>query len=95
MRTTLLALTASLCLALPTFAQDSAPQTPVPVETVEAPVLTGLAAVLAENADQIAKPSRQTIGPVIAAIGAAGPGRDPIRHPTGHRTAMAEARPLI
>ena len=74
MRTTLLALTASLCLALPTFAQDSAPQTSAPVETVEAPALTGLAAVLAENADKIAKPSRQTIGPVIAAIGAAGAG---------------------
>jgi urea transport system permease protein len=72
MRTTLLALMAGLCLALPGFAQDSAPQ-PATTEVTQ-PALTGLAAVLAAHADQIAKPSRQTIGPVITAIGAAGPG---------------------
>jgi urea transport system permease protein len=72
MRTTFLALMASLCLALPGFAQDTAPQ-PQTTELSQ-PALTGLAAVLAAHADQIAKPSRQTIGPVIAAIGAAGPG---------------------
>jgi urea transport system permease protein len=72
MRTTFLALMASLCLALPGFAQDTAPQ---PQTTdLSQPALTGLAAVLAAHADQIAKPSRQTIGPVIAAIGAEGQG---------------------
>ncbi|MGD9918041.1 MAG: urea ABC transporter permease subunit UrtB [Paenirhodobacter sp.] len=81
MRKFLLALSASLCIALPGLAQESAPPTP-PDSTVTtpeavppaAPVLTGLAKVIAENAAAIAKPSRQTIGPVIAAIDAAGEG---------------------
>jgi len=72
MRSLLLALAASLCLALPSHAQESAP-VPQPAE-ITAPVLTGLAKVIAENAEAIAKPSRQTIGPVITALGAAGPG---------------------
>ncbi|SOB90259.1 amino acid/amide ABC transporter membrane protein 1 (HAAT family) [Rhodobacter sp. JA431] len=70
MRRLLLALAASFALAMPVHAQEAPPQSPV---TAEAP-LTGLAAVIAENAKSIAKPSRKTIGPIIAAIGAAGPG---------------------
>lgn len=73
MRKLLLALSASLCLALPGLAQESA--APVPSETtIAAPALTGLAAVIAGNAEAIARPSRQTIGPVVAAIVAAGEG---------------------
>ena len=66
MRSLLLVLATSLALALPAAAQDAAP--PVPVATVQ----TGLAAVIAQNAAAIAKPSRQTIAPVIAALGQAG-----------------------
>ena len=73
MRKFLLALSASLCLALPALAQESA--APAPSETtIAAPALTGLAAVIAGNAEAIARPSRQTIGPVVAAIVAAGEG---------------------
>lgn len=68
MRSLLLAFATSLALALPVAAQDAAP--PVPVATVQ----TGLAAVIAQNAGAIAKPSRQTIAPVIAALGQAGEG---------------------
>ncbi len=77
MRMTFLALMASVCLALPpaaATAQEPAPlgeaftQTPPPVVEMDP-----LAKVLAENAEALQKPSRQTIGPVIAAIGAAGP----------------------
>lgn len=67
MRSFLLALTAGICLALPVLAQDAPPAPPI----AEAP-LSGLAAVIARNADAIAKPSRQTIGPVIAEIAATG-----------------------
>ncbi len=73
MRIPLLALTAVICLALPSFAQEAAPLDPQEIQTVT-PELSGLAKVLAENAAAIARPSRQTIGPVIAAIGASGPG---------------------
>ena len=77
MRMTFLALMASACLALPpaaATAQEPAPlgeastQTPPPVVEMDP-----LAKALAENAEALQKPSRQTIGPVIAAIGAAGP----------------------
>ena len=77
MRHRLLALTAALCLALPAFAQESTPSAEAPpseISTTEAPALTGLAAVLATYAEDIAKPSRKTIAPVIAEIGAAGEG---------------------
>jgi len=68
MRSLFLALATSLALALPAAAQDAAP--PVPVAAAQ----TGLAAVIAQNAAAIAKPSRQTIAPVIAALGQAGAG---------------------
>ena len=68
MRSLFLALVASLALALPLAAQDVAP--PVSAATVQ----TGLTAVIAANAAAIAKPSRQSIGPVIAALGQAGAG---------------------
>ncbi|RWR32663.1 urea ABC transporter permease subunit UrtB [Sinirhodobacter populi] len=71
MRSFLLALTAGLCLlsvpaAVPAFAQDT---TPPAAETAPP---SGLAKVIADNADAIARPSRQTIGPVVDAIGASG-----------------------
>ncbi|TKD17881.1 urea ABC transporter permease subunit UrtB [Rhodobacter capsulatus] len=68
MRSLFLVLAISLALALPAAAQDAAP--PVAVASVQ----TGLAAVIAQNAAAIAKPSRQSIGPVIAALGQAGAG---------------------
>lgn len=76
MRSFILALTASLCLALPLQAQDAPPAPPAAESTI-----SGLAGVIAGHADAIAKPSRQTIGPVIAAITAtADPGvRDFLR----------------
>ncbi|PCD77102.1 urea ABC transporter permease subunit UrtB [Pseudothioclava arenosa] len=81
MRHRFLALTAALCLALPAFAQETPPSAEVssseifaPEAAGEAPALTGLAAVLATYSGDIAKPSRKTIGPVIAEIGAAGEG---------------------
>ncbi|MBD3785994.1 MAG: urea ABC transporter permease subunit UrtB [Sphingomonadales bacterium] len=78
MRRLFLALAAGMILALPAL-PVAAQQAPAPTQTTTptAPIsrpTSGLAAVLAENAAAIAKPSRQTIGPVIAAIGAAGPG---------------------
>ena len=70
MRHLFLALAASLVLCAPAaLAQDTAPPA---VATVSA-TQTGLAAVIAQNADAIAKPSRQTIAPVIEALGTAGP----------------------
>jgi urea transport system permease protein len=74
MRHRFLALTAALCLALPAFAQESTPSAEVPPSEITTPALTGLAAVLARHAEDIAKPSRKTIAPVIAEIGAAGQG---------------------
>ncbi|SOC04839.1 urea ABC transporter permease subunit UrtB [Rhodobacter maris] len=71
MRRLLLALAASLALSAPLCAQD-APSEPSPV-AAEAPA-SGLAAVIAEHKADIAKPSRQSIAPVIAALGKAGPG---------------------
>ena len=58
-----------LLIASPVWAQDQAPADQAP---------TGLAAVLDTNRDQIAKPSRQTIGPVIEALAAAGPDAGPV-----------------
>jgi len=76
MRKLILALTAGLCLALPGLAQESAaPTTPdTTISMPAAPELTGLAKVIADNADEIAKSSRKTIGPVIEALSAAGEG---------------------
>ncbi|WP_376871125.1 urea ABC transporter permease subunit UrtB [Albirhodobacter sp. R86504] len=77
MRTILFALTAALCLGtLPLAAQTTAPNAPDTAQ-VATPALSPLGQVIAQNADAIKKPSRQTIAPVIAAIGAAGP-RAPI-----------------
>ncbi len=78
MRSLLLALATGCLLALPSLpvsAQDApaTAETTLPAAPASAS-LTGLAAVLAANAEAIAKPSRQTIGPVIAEIGAAGAG---------------------
>ncbi|MBZ4021973.1 urea ABC transporter permease subunit UrtB [Rhodobacter sp. TJ_12] len=70
MRRLFLALAASLALAIPAPAQEAPDLSPA---VAEAPI-SGLAAVIAENAKAIAKPSRKTIGPVIGAISAAGPG---------------------
>lgn len=69
MRTILLALTAALCLTLSPLsarAQNTADLS-----------LSPLAQVILDNAEAIKKPSRQTIAPVIALIGATGP-RAPI-----------------
>lgn len=63
MRRLFLALLTGLCLALPGFAQHSAP-----------PDLTQ---VIVTHAGAIAKPSRQSIGPVIAALGETGAGAAP------------------
>ncbi|HEY0212872.1 MAG TPA: urea ABC transporter permease subunit UrtB [Paenirhodobacter sp.] len=71
MRSFLLALTTGLCLALPVFAQDATPSVSPTASGASVP-LTGLARVIADNAADIAKSSRQTIGPVIEAIGASG-----------------------
>ncbi len=65
MRRLFLALLTGLCLALPGHAQQSAP-----------PSLT-LTDVIAAHAPAIAKPSRQSIGPVIAALGETGAGAAP------------------
>ena len=70
MRTTFLALMATVCLALSPLAAQ-AQETPETQQTL--PQLSPLAQVIADNAEAIKKPSRQTIGPVIAALGAAGP----------------------
>ncbi|HEY0276052.1 MAG TPA: urea ABC transporter permease subunit UrtB [Paenirhodobacter sp.] len=67
MRSFLLALTTGLCLALPALAQDTPSRAPAPAAQTTS---GGLAGVIATNAAAIAKPSRQTIGPVIEAIGA-------------------------
>ncbi|KEO51207.1 urea ABC transporter permease subunit UrtB [Thioclava pacifica] len=72
MRKFLIALGILLALALPGQAQETGTTAPQS-ETAQAE-LTGLAAVLAEYSKEIAKPSRRTIGPVIAAIASSGEG---------------------
>ncbi len=68
MRRLFLALLTGLCLALPGHAQQSAaPSLPPP----------SLTDVIAAHAPAIAKPSRQSIGPVIAALGQTGAGAAP------------------
>ncbi|OOY11608.1 urea ABC transporter permease subunit UrtB [Thioclava marina] len=72
MRKFLIALGLLLAFALPGQAQETGITAPQ-AEAAQAQI-TGLAAVLAEYSKEIAKPSRRTIGPVIAAIAASGEG---------------------
>jgi urea transport system permease protein len=67
MRTIFLALMAALCLALSPFSARA--QTSPEISQSQ---LSPLAQVILDNAEAIKKPSRQTIAPVIAAIGASG-----------------------
>ncbi|TMV92577.1 urea ABC transporter permease subunit UrtB [Thioclava sp. BHET1] len=61
----------AVMLACPVRAQDTAPQSG---SVTSAPAPTGLGAILADNTQKIARPSRMTIGPVIDEIAASGPG---------------------